>query len=592
MKSLIALVLAICLIPGIAIAVAVLPYVNEMGVQDPLQIAQIATGCIQGDLSGNTTEVCNALQHFNWLGLGGMVFAGLGFFLVVTATLIAIVTGWNRMLLALSFPLVSFFAILIIGVLTLGQAALAAGSIYLAEVYFLEAVHPWVIGAVALFGGLVALAVLKNVFTMFRTATTSVVGLAIQPVQAPHIHRLVLNVARKLKIKPPRNIVVGFDPSFFATTARVSTPFDKRPLTGESLYLSLPLLRVLSEQETLSIIGHELGHFSGGDTAYSRRFAPAYRGLSQVQQNLRGDDGKADLWALPALVTVNFVLNIFGRAEKRIGRAREMRADQIGADIGSPEALSSALVKLGILGNIWQLEFDDMAQRVRHGRFSRNLSRNFVERARHDIDHDKVAALAALSLDAELAHPTDTHPTTRERIEAFGLDPDQLVDYETFKANLFPDDTVISKSDSIDGIEEQITDAYQQLMLHFHGMDESEEARSVSAFSNLLSLWLAKMASVDGHVDDSEIAVAQEEASKYDPAFDATSFKENCRHPEDIPPTEKLVYWANTMLTEGGAARLKDVLRKIAEADGHLHEAEAALLAKLDEELIGGLDPD
>ena len=88
-------------------------------------------------------------------------------------------------------------------------------------------------------------------------------------------------------------------------------------------------------------------------------------------------------------------------------------------------------------------------------------------------------------------------------------------------------------------------------------------------------------------VDDREIEVAQTEALKYDNAFDPVSFKEYCRHPDDIPPVEKLIYWGNMMLNTGGAARLREILRKIAEADGEIDGAEQAMLDRFDEELVG-----
>ena len=76
-----------------------------------------------------------------------------------------------------------------------------------------------------------------------------------------------------------------------------------------------------------------------------------------------------------------------------------------------------------------------------------------------------------------------------------------------------------------------------------------------------------------------------------DLAFDSVSFKEACRHPEDIPTLEKLIYWGNKMLSESGAEKLKEILQKIADADGELHVDEAKMQSRLRDELIGG-DPD
>jgi len=283
-------------------------------------------------------------------------------------------------------------------------------------------------------------------------------------------------------------------------------------------------------------------------------------------------------------VMLSYVLSAFSRSERRISREREIRADELGSSVSSPEASSKALLKFSALAAIWDAEFSHMIQRVQHGRFSRNLSKNFVERTRYDIDLDKLAGLAALSLDSEIAHPTDTHPLTRDRIDALDIDPEPFLEVEKFKDSLFPPKTIVTSADSFERIEEQVTDMYQQIIAHYQGVDESDQTKNLTAFSNLLSMFLAAMVVADGEVDDREIDVAQKEAFKYDESFDPVSFKENCRHPEDIPTLEKLIFWGNKMLNEGGAARLKEVLRKIAEADGEVHADEAAMLLTPGEE--------
>ena len=426
---------------------------------------------------------------------------------------------------------------------------------------------------------------------MFRKAETSVVGIPIQPIDAPHLTRIVGNIARKLETKAPDNIVLGLDANFFATSARVRTPFTKRPLKGETLYLSLPLMRMMSDAETKSIIGHEMAHFSGNDTAYSHYFAPAYTGLSEAIQKMNVSWNSWRILSWPAKIMLSYILSAFSHAERRISRDREMRADEIGAAVSSAEDSTKALLKSSALAAIWNAEFGEMIERVQRGRFSRNLSKNFVARTRYDIDLDKLAGLAALSLDSQIAHPTDTHPLTRDRIDALGVDPEPYLEIEAFKSSLFPKKTIVSSADSFERIEEQVTDMYQQIIAHFEGVDESDETKHYTAFSNLLSMFLAAMVVADGKVEDSEIEVAQREAFKYDDAFDPVSFKEHCRHPEDIPTLEKLIFWGNKMLNEGGAERLRAILKQIAEADGEVHADEAEMLQRLDDELIGG-DPD
>jgi Zn-dependent protease with chaperone function len=588
MRFLIVLGLAL-IIPFISLVLAVWPYVTILEIRSPFEIANIATTCtLPNDLTIELLEVCDILQPHNILGIGAISAAALVITILGGVFFSALFFGWNRMLLAFSFSTVAFMGLIATSLLVFVEVGLLAGSIWVGESYFLGTVHPVIVGIVGLLGGLAGLGILFSALGMFKRAETSVIGIPIQPIDAPHIHRAVLRIARELKTKPPQNIVVGLDPTFFATSAKVKTPFHKKALRGKTIFLSLPLLRMLSRGEVRSILGHEMAHFTGGDTIYSKRFAPAYRGLYQAKENLSDDDGTGGI-AFPAVALIDYILFIFGRAEKRIARQRELRADRIGAEIGSAEDLSSALVKLSVLSSIWQLEFQDMIGRAQRGRFSRNLSKNFAARTRYDVDHDKVAGLAALSLEAEISHPTDSHPSTAVRITELGLDPDELVDAEAFKSSLMPAKTMISTSDNIDQLEESLTEVYQQFVVALGAPKLTDEEKNETAFSNLLSMFLARMVTIDGVVDDREIEAAQNEAITFGDSFDSVYFKELCRHPEDIPTLEKLIYWGNMMLTESGADKLRDVLRKIAVSDDDLAAEEQEFLEELDEELVGDL---
>ncbi len=64
--------------------------------------------------------------------------------------------------------------------------------------------------------------------------------------------------------------------------------------------------------------------------------------------------------------------------------------------------------------------------------------------------------------------------------------------------------------------------------------------------------------------------------------FDREAFRERCRNPGEIPSLDRMVSFANKLLTETGIENLKTVLRRIAAADGILQDAEARLLDILD----------
>ena len=134
--------------------------------------------------------------------------------------------------------------------------------------------------------------------------------------------------------EPPVNIIAGITPTFFVTETPVLA--GEKDFQGRSLYLSVPLCRTLTENELKSIIGHELAHFHGQDTEFSRRFYPLYRRgantLQVVSDTARSVGGGG--WALvPAIWLLSLYLESFSTAEAQISREREIAADAIGAGI-------------------------------------------------------------------------------------------------------------------------------------------------------------------------------------------------------------------------------------------------------------------
>jgi Zn-dependent protease with chaperone function len=584
MRLLSALVAAL-LLPLIALGAASTPFWTALKLRDPIAIVRAGISCLEyAGTDTRVSDVCGALDFYSILGLAAAGIGGLGLALIILVQLAAFISGRSRFLISLAFPVVTFLALICAGVLAVGQAGLAAGSLYAVEQMIGFQTLRLILG-LGMAGLVVGLGVLWRALHMFRKADAHVIGMAVDTERAPSLHVLVDKVAGELGAPRPNNIVVGLDPTFFATSAVVHTPFDQKPLRGETLFLSLPLIRMMSQEEVTSVVGHELGHFSGADTVYSKRFAPAYRGLYEAIIGLaRQTGGAASLLSIPIQIVVLFVLATFEPAQKRINRSRELRADSLGAKAGSPEGLSSALVKLSVLSATWGEEINGLVPDVRRGRITRNLAADFVERAREKVDHDKAAELVAESLDAEVAHPTDTHPTTRVRIEKLGLDPAKFVEPERFKRSLRPESAVIPPADPVERVEEQLTDLYQKLVVQRFGVEQSGGVKTLPVYSTLLAMLLAKTVTAHGG-SEAAVTAAEAAARQVDPDFDAASFREYCARPERIAGVERLVGWGNYVLTKGGASRLKDAFRSISAAGG---QSETGVLQVLERDLVGG----
>src|SRR5205814_778749 len=89
-----------------------------------------------------------------------------------------------------------------------------------------------------------------------------------------------------------------------------------------------------------AVLGHELAHFSGQDTLWSRKISPLtakfaiYLGLLSNGMSLIVAHFMHLFWKL------------YGLSIKKLSRAREFRADRLGSEIVSKDAMKRALVKI------------------------------------------------------------------------------------------------------------------------------------------------------------------------------------------------------------------------------------------------------
>jgi hypothetical protein len=343
-----------------------------------------------------------------------------------------------------------------------------------------------------------------------------------------------------------------------------------------------------TEGELRAVIGHELGHFVGGDTAYTKRFAPVYIGLSKASEVFAARGRPLTrLMSLPAKMLIDDLIYAFSVAERRIGRAREHRADEKGASVSSPEDIAYSLLKSSLLGQAWNGQMETTIKRGMQGRFSRNIVRNFNESVRLDIDRSRLAPMLQFALGDSIRHPVDTHPPTEDRLAAFGLDLAALCADEAVLTRFFNAPKVVDGLDNMTALEEDLTVLQYHLYSEFWPKEDEKTEQSLDEiFGYLLIDFLALMVTIDGEVDDRELIEAETRAVDLFGALDREAFRERCRQPGDIPSVDKMIAFANKLLNETGIENLKTVLRHIAAADGRIDEREAALMALLEATLV------
>lgn len=255
----------------------------------------------------------------------------------------------------------------------------------------------------------------RKCFALFEPEDLRVSGVNLPEMQAPELWQWVRRLTSQGRFTLPDNIVVGFFDGFYVTANPVQIEKGER-LTGNTLYLPLTYLSLLNEAEIAAVVGHELGHFTGEDTQYSLRFAPLYAGmqnsLQQMAKNMQ--DAWIDRLVLySALDMAMWFLQTFHETVNHWSRIRELAADEVGARVSSSATFACALLRITALSE----PVERYLEAVLRGRAnSDNWANGLV------LALQKQGGLDVLtSIDNEISHPMDSHPTTRARITALNL---------------------------------------------------------------------------------------------------------------------------------------------------------------------------
>jgi Zn-dependent protease with chaperone function len=281
---------------------------------------------------------------------------------------------------------------------------------------------------------------------------------------APKLYSMLDRLAKRLGAHLPDSVVLEMGTSFFVTEAKVHT------FTGacgnRTLCVSAPLLHFLTVGEVEAILAHELAHFSGADTAYSRRFYPVYHGASQALRGMAavGDEngGRGTAAAIPLLLPqmlVGWYLAWFAKLERQNSREREFRADRLASQATAPAVLASGLLKVHAYAPFWLAIPQGIRELHSQGRAYVNAAVAFEE-ARGNPDLLEAVRTGETH---QLTHPTDTHPSLADRLSALGF-----ADRATAPLTDGPPatDLVVDLS----AREERLTDALSYIVLRQSGL--------------------------------------------------------------------------------------------------------------------------
>lgn len=412
--------------------------------------------CADPELAGET--MCSDLAKVRLLRQGAVVGAVLGIALLLGIRWAGQAGVEDRtVLLRLFRPGLHVTLWTLVGLIGL-QAVLAIGALYYGMATATGYVLPKLMAGIGL-GALIGMGMLiKASLSVVGPLRHPVVGKPLGKEEHAALCDLVRDVAAKVGTQPPNTILAGLEPNFFVTEAEIVTPSSR--YAGRTLYLSLPLCRVLERAELRAIIAHELAHFHGQDTQFSVKFYPIYRGATQALHSLASAAAERTtqlLATLPALMILRYFLDSFETAEAKLSRERELAADRVAATVGGVMPTATALLRVHLYDPAWPVTLGLARKAVSERQAYANLSETY----QRVVEATPLPTLLA-QVDARThPHPTDSHPPLSARLEALGQSVNDLIAHTQ---NPVPADPAINLVTNYEQLEHELSRMVQSML--------------------------------------------------------------------------------------------------------------------------------
>lgn len=523
-------------------------------------------------------EGCSLIENIILLRTASIYSGIASLFVILFYFSVSKICGTNRKMISTLFPPLIPIILLAISIQTFVQGMILTYGVYIAEAYWIERVHYILIGAIGLGSFIGAIGVLGSVFSFTKKLVHNQIGHKILPTEQPKIWNLVNNIADEINSKPPNNIIVGIEPTFYATAANVAGCGDDI-LKGETLYLSLPLMRLFNESELKAVIGHELGHFSAKDTGYTTKFAPVYRGLGNSISSLgEGSGGALDFAKIPPLLVLSSMYESFEKNVSAISREREFEADKVGVSVSSENDLVYSLSKVILFSSLWNNTRLENIKRLNEGKISPNLSLIFKDSAAFNLSKKSLEEEKDNILKKSITHPTDSHPPLLDRILSIGFDPQDFDMSIILKQGESCNDLI----ENVEKIEEDLTTIEHQMMisLGYAVLPKEQEQEQKNGIEQYIYSMAAGIIGADGKIEQEEIASAERLGTQLVNSFDNTDFRVFINNLDKIPNILDLAKDLNT-LDDKNKKIIFEYISAIASADGDIAEEELRILDKL-----------
>lgn len=375
----------------------------------PLSKACDATAAEDKDFHDKVCSPYSMQWQFHWADRAAIWTIVLGAALLAAALVLGALAFANRGLRYASFVAGWRLMTVSSAVEVVLQGAMLVWLSFWLTAYFW---HSYYIKLIAIAGIAAAAAVFYAIYTLFKTLPSGneIEGELIREADAPRLWERIRELAGRVQTAPPDQIVAGIDTNFFVTEA----PCEVRGQTlhGRTLFVSIPLLRVLDQTEADAVLAHELAHLGGGDTRSSAALGPKLLQFDQYTWKMRS----AGL-TIVAHYLLRLYRMIFAFALARDSREREHKADRVAAGLTAPSAIVQSLIKISAYASYR----NDVEQKL------------FAQNRQHDGALG-IAGFVAAGLPpyagsdafietmktAGVPHPYDSHPPLLERMRNVG----------------------------------------------------------------------------------------------------------------------------------------------------------------------------
>jgi|APLak6261679142_1056127.scaffolds.fasta_scaffold00010_55 Zn-dependent protease with chaperone function len=387
--------------------------------------------------------------QFLWAERLGWWMAALGLAAFLFIGVLSFIAYQNRNAQYWTFMLGWRGLVVVTALETAVQGVLAVWLSYWVTALLFNIYVPKLIIVVAIMAGWAVIAIVRALFKGVPPPLPFEAE-QVQETDAPALWQRVRELASRLGTPAPRAIVAGIDDNFFVTENGLSL-VDGKKLEGRTLYLSLPLLRVLAPSEADAVFSHELAHFRGGDTEASAKLQPALVRYEQYWASLVEGGVTA-----PASYVMRLYRALFELALKKEQRRRELVADAEAAKLTSPDDLGRSLLKVAGYSSFRNHTEAELFQHRETHQSELGLQ------ARIDAGlpgHVASANFLAAVKEMRIPHPFDSHPPLEERfanVKSTVRVEDSARLFDTRPARTWADEVLTGR-----GIEERLWGAYE-----------------------------------------------------------------------------------------------------------------------------------